>query len=69
MFSNPKEFLALLQKKQDAEPLEKGVLRAKHDVVMFKDGTVRYDLSDMPLTHIKPGNLVFRFRNLRKWVM
>jgi DNA polymerase II large subunit len=53
----PKGVLGLTSKNKTPEPLEKGVLRAKHDVVMFKDGTVRYDLSDMPLTHIKPGEL------------
>ena len=53
----PKGVLGLTSKNKTPEPLEKGVLRAKHDVVMFKDGTVRYDLSDMPLTHIKPREL------------
>ncbi len=53
----PKGVLGLTSRNKTPEPLEKGVLRAKHDVVMFKDGTVRYDLSDMPLTHIKPGEL------------
>ncbi|HNT73016.1 MAG TPA: DNA polymerase II large subunit, partial [Methanothrix sp.] len=36
------------------ESLEKGVLRAKHGVYIFKDGTVRYDLTDLPLTHFRP---------------
>ena len=63
----PKGVLGLTSKNKTPEPLEKGVLRAKHDVVMFKDGTVRYDLSDMPLTHIKPGELgvsVSKFKEL-----
>ena len=63
----PKGVLGLTSKNKTPEPLEKGVLRAKHDVVMFKDGTVRYDLSDMPLTHIKPGELgvsVLKFKEL-----
>ncbi len=49
--------LGLTSKNKTPEPLEKGALRAKHDVVMFKDGTVRYDLSDLPLTHIKPKEI------------
>lgn len=49
-----KGVLGLMSKNKTPEPLEKGVLRAKHGIVMFKDGTVRYDLSDLPLTHIKP---------------
>lgn len=35
------------------EPLEKGLLRAKHDVFVFKDGTTRFDLTNLPLTHFK----------------
>ncbi|HMB46369.1 MAG TPA: hypothetical protein VKL21_11175, partial [Candidatus Methanoperedens sp.] len=63
----PKGVLGLTSKNKTPEPLEKGVLRAKHDVVMFKDGTVRYDLSDMPLTHIRPVELgvsVLKFKEL-----
>ncbi len=56
-FDNIKGVLGLTSKNKTPEPLEKGILRAKHDIVMFKDGTVRYDLSDLPLTHIKPGEL------------
>lgn len=39
------------------EPLEKGILRAKHDVYVFKDGTVRFDATDMPLTHFRPREI------------
>jgi len=52
-----KGVLGLTSKNKTPEPLEKGILRAKHSIVMFKDGTVRYDLSDMPLTHIKPKEI------------
>ncbi|MDL5501597.1 MAG: hypothetical protein QSU88_00105, partial [Candidatus Methanoperedens sp.] len=45
-----KGVLGLTSKNKTPEPLEKGILRAKHGIVMFKDGTVRYDLSDLPLT-------------------
>ncbi|MFQ5800243.1 MAG: DNA polymerase II large subunit, partial [Candidatus Hydrothermarchaeales archaeon] len=33
------------------EPIEKGVLRARHGVFVFKDGTARFDATDMPMTH------------------
>ncbi|MFB6146173.1 MAG: DNA polymerase II large subunit [Halobacteriaceae archaeon] len=49
------------------EPLEKGVLRAVHDVTAFKDGTVRYDMTDLPVTAIRPaevGGTADRFRDL-----
>ena len=39
------------------EPLEKGVLRAKHGVSAFKDGTVRYDMTDLPVTAVRPREL------------
>ena len=39
------------------EPLEKGLLRAKYDVSVFKDGTVRFDATNAPLTHFKPGEI------------
>ncbi|MHC1632104.1 MAG: DNA polymerase II large subunit [Methanotrichaceae archaeon] len=39
------------------EYLEKGILRAKHDVCTFKDGTIRYDLTDLPLTHFRPREI------------
>jgi DNA polymerase II large subunit len=49
------------------EPMEKGVLRAKHDVSAFKDGTVRYDMTDLPVTSVRPAELdvtVDHFREL-----
>lgn len=39
------------------EALEKGILRAKHDVFVFKDGTIRVDATDVPLTHFRPAEV------------
>ncbi len=39
------------------EPMEKGILRAKHDVSAFKDGTIRYDMTDLPVTSVRPSEL------------
>lgn len=39
------------------ESLAKGILRAKHDVFVFRDGTIRYDMTDVPLTHFKPWEI------------
>jgi len=36
------------------ENLTKGILRSIHGVTVNKDGTVRYDMTEMPLTHFKP---------------
>jgi DNA polymerase II large subunit len=41
-------------KNHHAEHLVKGILRAKHDVCVNKDGTTRYDASEVTLTHFKP---------------
>ncbi len=35
------------------EPIEKGILRAINSVYPFKDGTCRFDMSDVPLTHAR----------------
>ncbi|WP_407356831.1 DNA polymerase II large subunit [Methanolobus sp. WCC5] len=48
------------------EPLEKGILRAKHDLFTFKDGTVRYDMSDIPLTHIRADELGVSVNKLKQ---
>jgi DNA polymerase II large subunit len=61
-----KGVLGLMSKNKTPEPLEKGILRAKHGIVMFKDGTVRYDLSDLPLTHIKPKEIGVPVAKLRE---
>jgi len=36
------------------EPLEKGVLRAKHGIYVNKDATTRLDFTELALTHFKP---------------
>ncbi|WP_276280108.1 DNA polymerase II large subunit [Halorussus caseinilyticus] len=47
------------------EPIEKGILRAKHDVSAFKDGTVRYDMTDLPVTAVRPSELDVSADHLR----
>ncbi len=47
----------LISKQKVAEHLGKGILRAKHGVVVFKDGTIRYDFTNLPLTHFKPSEI------------
>ncbi|MFX0070730.1 MAG: DNA polymerase II large subunit [Candidatus Hermodarchaeota archaeon] len=39
------------------EPLEKGILRAKNDVLVYKTAEIRYDATDIPLTHFKPKEI------------
>ncbi|HYY86979.1 MAG TPA: DNA polymerase II large subunit, partial [Nitrososphaeraceae archaeon] len=45
---------ALMGKNRCAERLEKGILRQKHNLYTFKDGTIRFDATNEPLTHFKP---------------
>jgi DNA polymerase II large subunit len=45
---------SLMSRHRAAEPLEKGILRQKYGLHAFKDGTVRFDATNEPLTHFKP---------------
>jgi len=56
-FSILKGVQGLMSANETPEPMEKGVLRAKHDVSSFKDGTVRYDMTDLPVTSVRPEEL------------
>lgn len=56
----------LMNGQMTPEPLEKGILRAKHGVYIFKDGTIRYDMSDIPLTHIRADELGITAAKLRE---
>lgn len=47
----------LVSKLKIPERLEKGFLRAKYSLTVFKDGTVRFDAIDMPLTHFRPKDI------------
>jgi DNA polymerase II large subunit len=40
-----------------AEPIEKGALRSKHEIYVYKDGTARVDVTNAPLTHFRPTNI------------
>jgi DNA polymerase II large subunit len=39
------------------ETLEKGILRASHGISVYQDGTARFDLTDLPLTHFRPSEI------------
>jgi DNA polymerase II large subunit len=48
------------------EHLSKGILRAKHRLYVNKDGTIRYDCSEIPLTHFKPKEIDASVEKLRE---
>jgi DNA polymerase II large subunit len=47
----------LTSKRKIPELLEKAVLRAKHNLYVYKDGTIRFDMTDAPLTHFRPSEI------------
>ena len=47
----------LISKTKTCEAVEKGILRQKNGVSCFKDGTIRFDMTDIPLTHFKPREI------------
>lgn len=56
----------MISRNKTPEALEKGILRAKHEVFVFKDGTTRIDSTDVPLTHFKPGEIGIDVHTARK---
>lgn len=53
-------------KYKHVEPIEKGLLRKKNDLYVNKDGTVRYDATDIPMTHFKPEEIKVSPERLRE---
>jgi DNA polymerase II large subunit len=45
----------LINQDRIAEPLEKGIIRQSLGLSVFKDGTIRFDATNAPLTHFKPA--------------
>ena len=45
----------LINQDRIAEPLEKGLVRQNFGLTVFKDGTVRFDATNSPLTQFKPS--------------
>jgi DNA polymerase II large subunit len=56
----------LTNETKTAEILEKGILRAKHDLSVFKDGTIRFDTTNAPLTHFKATEIGVSTEKLRQ---
>ncbi len=53
-----KGVMGLVSGEKVPEALEKGVLRAKHGIHVFRDGTCRFDATEIPVTHFKPSELL-----------
>jgi len=48
------------------EHLAKGILRARRGLAVNKDGTIRYDGTEAPLTHFKPREIGTSFERLKQ---
>ena len=57
--------IGLISKNKVPENLVKGVLRAKYNLFVFRDGTIRFDATDAPLTHFKPQEIGVSIEKLR----
>ena len=48
------------------EHFAKGILRAKYDISVNRDGTTRYDMTQLPITHFKPREIETSIEELNK---
>ena len=55
----------VISKEKTVETMEKGILRAIRNIFVFKDGTTRFDMIDLPLTHIRPDEVRVSVEKLR----
>ena len=48
------------------ENLAKGILRSVNELYVNKDGTIRYDMTEMPITHFKPKEIGTSIKRLKE---
>ena len=53
-------------KKRIPERIEKGILRAKHKLYVNKDGTIRFDIIEAPITHFKAREIGTSIEKLKE---
>jgi len=56
----------VISREKAVEAMEKGILRALQDIYVFKDGTTRFDMIDLPLTHIRPDEVRVPVERMRE---
>ncbi len=61
-----KGIFGLTNKFKVPEPLEKGILRAKNGLLVYKTAEIRYDATDIPLTHFKPKEIKTSINQLKE---
>ena len=55
----------VISREKTVESMEKGILRGAQNIFVFKDGTTRFDMIDLPLTHIRPDEIRVPVEQLR----
>ncbi|MFW6286085.1 MAG: hypothetical protein ACOC16_03095 [Nanoarchaeota archaeon] len=58
--------LRIVNKHKTVENISKGFYRAKYDLSLSKDGTIRYDMTQMGITHFKPKEIGVSIEKLKK---
>ncbi|MDE1846334.1 MAG: DNA polymerase II large subunit [Candidatus Micrarchaeota archaeon] len=56
----------LMSKDKKVEAIEKGILRSLNGLWVFKDGTIRFDATDVPITHFYPKEMNVSVEKLRE---
>ncbi|MFH1056285.1 MAG: DNA polymerase II large subunit [Candidatus Micrarchaeota archaeon] len=56
----------LISARKTPEALEKGFLRAKHGITVFRDGTIRFDATEVPCTHFYPNEIGVSVEKLKE---
>lgn len=68
-YSNPKLLRGvkgLINQDKTPEIIEKGILRARNDLSVYKDGTIRFDATNAPLTHFTPAEVGVPVEKIRQ---
>ena len=50
----------------DIENVIKGILRSKYNLQVNKDGTIRYDMTEVPLSHFRPNEIEVSVSKLKE---
>ncbi|MDE1855814.1 MAG: DNA polymerase II large subunit, partial [Candidatus Micrarchaeota archaeon] len=56
----------LTSRDKKVEAIEKGILRGLNGLYVFKDGTIRFDATDAPMTHFYPKEVGASVKRLRE---
>ncbi len=65
MLSLVKGVKGMINETKTPEILEKGILRSKHKLSVYKDGTIRFDVTNAPLSHFTPREIGVSVEQLR----